>query len=416
MKKYSKLIVLLIVITVTFSIYYLEENTLSEAFAQFHMKTIEGDEAIEEQVVIKGDFYSSYNTGEVFKITQQGTHYLRDESFFDRMDAYYIPEKVKQLQQENRRFMRMKSEDHNAYVETEDMIIYADIPYTRWGVLKGYVEVETYNRDTKETHRYEIDAPELVDYSMIENVYIRDNHLYISVLNMSYDVAAEQDRTLVYVFDFNLEKETLDETYKITMEELFDYSEMTKVFVDDENNPTKMLISGTGIEYETIENQEKTFSESPENEGEEIDEEIIGFQRLKTIDLQTGKTSNISLDQIEKNSIPIGYTGDEIVFVQIDRNSLVYHLYDIATQQVTKTLPIEIKANYISLWDLEENIINDHHVYTLINHDAENRGTLIAVDMKSLELTYKGIVEPKAHKQSMKDPIDVYFHTLEIRE
>src|SRR5699024_7960938 len=111
----------------------------------------EGDEALLENVMLEGDFFHSYINGESFRIKNNQTEYLRDQSFFNRIEDYHVPEKIFQLRKDYRNFMRMKDPSENSFIENDDMIIYATVPYTRWGIIKDYVHLESFNKETKET-------------------------------------------------------------------------------------------------------------------------------------------------------------------------------------------------------------------------------------------------------------------------
>lgn len=415
MKKYSKLVVLVVIVFVMFSYYYVQAGTLSDTFEQFNIKTIEGDESLLDDVVIKGDYYGGNYVDQSFKVSKDGTDYLRDASYFDRLEDYYISDKVKKLRKENRQFMRMKNSEESSYLEHENTIIYASVPYTRWGVFKGYLQLETYNRETKERNIAKIDTTNLLDYSMIEKMFVHDDELYILVLNMEYDLATETEKTVLSIYAYNLSDETVTNTYEVALDERDYYSDFTNVFVDNEANPTEIMITGAAVDYEEINmtTEEATVVEGFSDDEEDF-REIVQLTGVKKVNLQTGKITEINVKNVVENAVPIAYNGSEIVFVALKGNQLLYYTYDVAKKTIAEKLTVDTDATYISMWDFQMNIVKDNKVYTLINHDATSTATLLIVDTLTGELLYKGLVEGDLGEPVIQDETEIYFHTLEL--
>lgn len=198
------------------------------------------------------------------------------------------------------------------------------------------------------------------------------------------------------------------------------YSDFTNVFVDDENNPTEMIVAGTAIDYEALDSQEDAafknanIGEDTIASEEEIHQEIVALQTIQKIDLQTGKISEVKIESVQENSIPVAYNGKEIIFAAIKGNKLIYTTYDIATEKINEKLTVETDTKYISLWDLKENIVKDNQIYTLVNNDVQHFTTLIVVDTETVELSYHGKIEGELTQGAQKEDIEVYFHTLEL--
>lgn len=413
MKKYSKLTILVLVIIITLSTFYLQMGNVTSSFAQYEIKTVEGDESMIENVVVKGDYYASYVNYEQFKLTKDGTHYLRDEPFLKRLDGYYVSDQVAQLQNGNRKFMRMKNSEVNTYFETDDLIISAEIPYTRWGTFKGHLELETYNRQTNEQNTYEIEAPDLLDYAMVEKMYMNEDKLYIPVINMEYDIDTDEEVTRLSVFVFDFTEKTLVDSFDVTLSDANYYSDFTEIFVNDENNPTEMVITGVFIDYEELE--ETTEDEGTPDENEEF-REYVELTVIKKIDLQTNEVSDIEITDGIKNGVPIAFNGTEIIFANAEGNNLVYSTFNIETGEMAEKLKVETNVEFVSMWDFEGNIIDDRKVYTLINNEYESSATLVVIDIDTNELLYQGTIEGDSQRRISKDESQVYFHTLEVND
>lgn len=415
MRKFSKLIVLSVIIIAMFSYYYVQAGALTDTFVKYKINTIEGDESLIEGLIVKGDYYTGSYNGESFKVSKDGTDYLRDEPLLDRFEDYYISDKVKQLRKENRQFMRMKDNNEESYIEHGDLIIYASVPYTRWGIFKGYLQIETYNRKTKEKNIAKIDTPDYLDYSMIENMYLRDDELYILVMNMEYDLSKDTEKTILNIHVYNLSDETVTNSFDVVLGETNYYSDFTNVFVDDEENPTELMITGAVLDYEEIEimQEEVAVVESFAEEDEDF-REVIDLTAVKKIDLQTGDITEISVKNMVDNGFPVAYNGSEIIFVAPQDHKLVYYAYNVQAETMVETVTVDTDANFISMWDFEMNIIQDNKLYTLINHDVAKTATLLLLDISSGELLYKGLIEGNLVDTKKPDQNELYFHTIEL--
>lgn len=405
MFRYSKLIGLVFVSVITLTIFYIQNETLSKSFTSFNINTVEGDDAMKDEMVIKGDAFTIYGSEESFTITKDGTKYVRDESIIGRSN-YYVPEKVKQLRQEHRNFMRMKDDDAPSYIKEGDTLIYANVPYTRWGVLKGKVTIETYDTITNERNKYEIDAPSVLEHAFVDEMVVGEDQLYIVVSSMAYDMETDKEKMQINVFTYDLAKETAGEDYEVVIEGTEEYRDFTNVFFNDETNPTEAIITGTTIDYEDLPSSTEEVTE------EEI--EVAQLKTMKKIDLQTGDLSEINVKPIKENSIPVAYNGEEIIFAHINDTELVYEAYHIATEKITETFSVKVDSSFISLWDIEDNFVKHNKVYTLIDNTDESTATLIVIDSENMKLDYKGVIEGKPNEQTAKGEVETYFHTLEI--
>lgn len=413
MKKYSKLVVLVGIVVIMFSYYYVQAGTLSETFGKIKIKTVEGDESFVDDVVIKGDYYGNYYNSESFEIRKDGTDFLRDKSYIERLDDYYLTDKVKQLRKENRQFMRMKDSNAESYIEYDDMIIYVSVPYTRWGIFKGYLQVETYNRTTKEKTITTIDTPDLLDYSTIEKMYLLDDQLYILVLNMEYDSAADTEKTILNIYEYNVTDDTLTNSIEVAFGDTDYYSDFTNIFVDNEESPTQLIVTGAAIDYEEIETEDAAVVGMFAEEDEDY-REIVELTNVKKIDLQTGEVNDIKVKNMVENGVPVAFNGAEIIIVAPKENQLTYYAYDITRETMVEKQTIDTEANFISMWDFEMNVVTDNKVYTLINQNETSIATLLIIDTLTGELLYKGLVEGDLEDTKMQDPTEIYFHTLEL--
>lgn len=406
LKKYRALSILTIIIIVTFSLFYVQAHTLSQSFPQYKINTIEGDESLSDELIIKGDFYGPY-ADEEFEITREGTNYLRDERLIKRLEGNHVPNKVQQLRNEQRKFMRMKSYDENEYLIVEDTIVSVQIPYSRWGIYKGLIELETYNRTTKETNLYEIEAPDLLDYAKIEKMYMYDGILYIPILNMEYGMDADDEKTKFHLYMFDLNEGKLIDSIETLIDSSNYYGAFANVFVDDEQQPTEMLITHAVISDEYYEDTTDEAT-SPES---------IKLANIVRVDLETKEITEIEIEKSKNDALPIAYNGSEILFVNLHLDTLAFESYNVETKEKTEKLNVELDSENNSIWEFENKIIHDGKIYFLLDHDMEHRATILVIDLLTTELLFKGSIEIEIedYLPIQSGETEVYFHTLELR-
>src|SRR5699024_12782440 len=132
---------------VVLDVYYRQTSSLSKFFAQYEIKTIDVDDAVIDPIKIKGDFYSSHLNNEPFILTKDKVHYERDSKLFERFNDVHLAQKVAKLQKENRNFMRMKDYDPVSFITEGDTIIYVTVTYTRWGIYKVNLKLDSYSQN-----------------------------------------------------------------------------------------------------------------------------------------------------------------------------------------------------------------------------------------------------------------------------
>lgn len=409
MKKYRYIILLTGVTIITFTIYLFSNQSLSNSYAQLEIETIAGDEDMLENLVLKGDYHPIANVYEEFKVTGDGLQYNRDASFIERLEGFSTPEEIISLRKKQPQFMRLKSEEAQAYLMEDEMIVHASIPYTRWGIFENLLELDIYKEKTKETEHYEIEIAESFDYAVVENLYVNDENLYISILKTNFDVTGvDTEETALYVYSFHLEEGRLNDVFKIKLENN-DYDNI-HTLVDHDERPSEMIVMGVTIDYEEVDERLNS------DEDEEFFHEIVKLGSIVKLDLATGEVDEIKLENKTDNSIPIAFNGQEIIFVTNETNGLIYHTYDLNTKSKSERLKVETDMDHISLWEFQESKLKNRQLYTFITDDYAEQSMILIINIDTMELIYQGKLEDKSTRQPLTDQEEIYFHTLEVRE
>lgn len=410
MKKYSKLIVLTVVMLVAWTVFYVHAHQITDSFVRFSIKTIEGDESLIEHVVIRGDMSSSNFTYEPFVLTKDGTTFMRETSFIERISDYHKSEKVKQLQLKHRQFMRGKNVNSDNYATTDDKIVYADFIYSKFNFDPEKMKIETLDKNTNEKKTAVIDNPELNTFAYIEKVIAYDEGVYVAVENLDTDYETDMNEITWNIYHYEFSRGTFDEPIVVSLGKIPSYNNITQFFVDDENDPKEMIVLAGLIDYAAPEDEASGF---PSYE-EEIVSEYINLSAIKKVDLKTGNVTDINMET-DQNGIPVGYNGKELLFIERNAAGLHYHAYDIETKKTTTIVSLPLEGAIVSYWDFSEPIQDGRLIYTLLNSEYGDNKMILVIDEKDKELVYKGAIEPDRLIENRNgDEMIVYFNEMEI--
>lgn len=408
-KKYSKLMIMSAVMLITWIVYYVNIQNLTDSFARFEFKTIEGDDSLIESIVMKGDMSTSYFTYEPFVLTKNGTLYFRETSLIDRFGDYYKSEKVKQLQEDYRQFMRGKNETVNSYATTEEKVVYADFIYSDFGFNPEKIKIETYDRRSKEKKQAIIDVPELMTYSYIEKVIPAKDGVYVIVESYISDHRKDTHEVEWYIYFYDFTNEVAHEPMIVDSGEIYAYNNLLEVFVDNENDPRELIITAGYIDYEIVDHEDGAF----ESAAEEYEQEVVEIVGAKKINLDTKEISDINMKD-KKIGIPIAYNGEEIIFVDKNKGEIYFSTYHIKTNEVKERVTVPVDIDYFSYWDFNNSISKNNHVYTLLNAELSDKIMLLVFDEDEMKLSYKGTIENVNEKALRNEIMTIYFNEMEI--
>lgn len=412
MKKYSKLIIITVVMVVTWIVFYVHLQSITDTFARFSFKTIEGDEALIDKIVVKGDTSSSQLTYEPFVLTKDDTTYLREASITERFGYFYTSEKIKQLQKEYRQFMRGKNYNVKSYGITEDNIYYAEFTFANFGINPEKIMIEVFDRETEESKQVIIDAPELHTYAYIEKVIPSGDNVFIVVENIISNHTDDTHQVEWQVYRYDFASETAHEPSKFDIGEIYAYNNFMQVLVDDDRNPSEIVITASIIDYEEGVHEDY-FQYGTEEEA--MDHEIVRLVDVKKFNLETKEISTIKIESQELG-LPVAYNGEEIVFLDKNVGELKYSTYHLETNILAERITVPVDNDYFSYWDFHNTIEENNYVYTLLNTELSNTIWLYVIDSNTVELAYKGVIENVNEESINGIDLMVYFNEIEILE
>lgn len=408
MKKYSKLIVMTVIMIATLIAFYIHLQSITDTFARFEIKTIEGDETLIEPFVVHGDTSSYYFNYEPFVLKNNETEYFREVSLTERLGNYYMSEKVKQLQKEYRNFMRGKTTNEASYGTTEEKVYYANFSYSNFSLVPDKIKVEMLDRKTKEKKQGIIDAPDLYTYAYVNKVIPNGNEVYIVIENIFSDDSFAEDTHRVewQIYHYDFANNTSNDPIIIETGEMYAYNNFLTVLTDDDNSPTEIVLAASIIDYKYVDSEQ--YSETYETE-----QEFVNVIDLKRINLKTQEISELKIED-KSLGVPIAFNGEEIIYVNKGKNELKYMTFHIESKQTTERITVPFDAQFLSYWDFYNNAVTNDYVYTLYNSEASNDVMVIVLDTEKVEIAFMGKIE-NVNEASLKDlETTFYFNEIEI--
>src|SRR5690625_559684 len=110
MKRYWKFILLITVIVLTFSTFYIHSSFATSKLPKFYIEDQSGNPEELKHLIIEGFYYDDQSEASL-QISREGTDYDQPYSYLDMLKVeYYLQEEMIHLQKDYRSFMRNKLE------------------------------------------------------------------------------------------------------------------------------------------------------------------------------------------------------------------------------------------------------------------------------------------------------------------
>src|SRR5690625_936036 len=229
MKRYWKFVLLVSVIVLTFSTFYIQSSFATKGLPRFKIEHQNGDPAELEKLLIRGYYYDDH-IGANLKVDQDGTVYERQQSYVSILKAEnYFSGNIIRLQKEYRNFMRDKQEGNEEFFENDEILAYANInmDFKHFGGQNHYdftFEIETLHKQKKKKNKFTTRVPKVEDYDylLVDHIQLTDSgDLKVFTRNslmpsnddyneLSYYIS--RDEMHVYTFDLTKQSLVSDET------------------------------------------------------------------------------------------------------------------------------------------------------------------------------------------------------------
>lgn len=395
MKRYWKIVILPLFIVITFGVLYVHHAIAKESLPQIELVNVSGNEENREDIIVYGD-YVTYESSvwESFRLSTDGVKYSRDQNFLEQFNAFFQPQEIEKLMNEERNFMRGKEEDPARFVDDGERIAYAG-PSNIY-VESNELEVDVLDRESRERKSFKVDIPdsERTDHSYVEQVQLLDDTLYVATVNY---IMEEQE---LHVYEISLSDETIEDQGAIVSDSVHSYFNVLNdglgiqqqgylvVRVEDiewdEGMYTSELVGEEYFIYD-LETKEKQVIEVPE-------EFATAEEEYRT----TGQDYMEEEQELDEEVIyPMNYTSigkEELYFITFTSDGLKYYPYHLKENKPGEEKEISFDENILS--GLSGVYPKGDHLYFHSNTGEDgNQKKLFKVDLESGETVYEGEIK-----------------------
>lgn len=406
MRKYWKLIVLTTVIIVTISSMYIRSTIEASHYPSYTIKHINGDKSEIEPVTI----HANYETRESFiypEISTEGTSYGSTSTYLALLKGEGIPPEIKDLQKKYRNFMRGKEEDMSQYVETDEIVAYADIAYSYSNKQNEYsFDLAVLDRQSNKTKSFTIPVTisEKHDYVYIQDIQFVNGELKIFTINDLTTDVDQQVEAEIHLYSVDLEAEELikDEVieYTATHNDPDQYISTYKVSSENEVKSNQYIVYAIEVNRDAI-------TEEDTHEYEVLENQFFAYN------LARSEQEEIVLPKgYSKEAEPILYEDSMLYFLNETETDMEVISYDLDEQKVKAThkfaIP-EMEAELTSEYELQDGKIYIVHPESLGKIDA----SIIVGDLTTGEILYEGEIRLDPSKK-VKEANDVYIDMINV--
>lgn len=403
MRKYWKSILLITFIVVVVGIFYIKADTDSNSFVQFKLEKKEGNDAAVEELVINGDLFYGMLSFEPFRIDNQGTTYLRDESFVKRLQGYYPDVYIERLQKEYRNFMRGKIDEPQNYYEDEDVLAYGATPYEFWTADNYKFDIAVLDKKTNDTVSFSLPIPNRGNYWYVESYGVLFEGKELSIITINAEMSNDMVENIsAHIYTFDIEKEQLINEEIIGS---LDYTDDGEGYSDYNVIKDEDSVIIAGLKITPVEMDEET----------DYYEEVGELTKLIIYNIKSKDVEEITISEKEDIGIPISKIGDQLYFANAKNNQLSLSTFNTETKKVTDTLEIDDIKSYMSIYDIQQAEVKNGKWYFMPSTGSiEDLTSIIVVDLSSLSLDYIGQIVNTTPPEN-NESIEIYFNDLELK-
>lgn len=382
MKRYWKLLVVILVIVLGVGIFYGYQAVNAETALNLQLRDEEGRKTTELETGISfvtnesGNQSFSYQSGKI--ISED------DWSYFDSLNGvHYLSDQILKYQENYPSFMRGKSQNPDSFYETDTHLYYADSIYTYQGNQRT-VEIARLDKASGEAEEWSVAVPveHSNGYFYIERIYPAEDTLQLLAQQSSYSEDSNISDIGLYAFDFESEDLSYHQSIQRTEGERSVYLSFVQEMPDS--------TYGRFIPFEVMEINPYT-GESQRDSSE----------TLSIYDFETGETETLPLDAADA-SLANQLTKDEtLYFYETAGDTFELSIYDMEAGEFSDSLFLLLDEYAEGFLDGTSLFVNEeNHAYVYSERKTEgNPAYLLVYDLESEERLYAGewILEEEQH-------------------
>ncbi|WP_033829464.1 hypothetical protein [Bacillus andreraoultii] len=397
MKRYWKIIFVLLFTVVTIGIFYIQLGVSSSKYPQFEFKKISGDEKEVEDLI----FHIDYTVGDLYyplQVRNGITSSYKDLNFFEEVTRDQPG--FEHLMKLDKSFLRRKTLDENNFYEDKNQVIYTDIKTKNIENMEFIAEVGTLNKKTKDKTYFEIDVPEKGMYDWIRVYDVQYTHGKVKVLTNAYNVDGQEE---VIVYTIDLDKEKIADKQVLLKDKTTSESLSSSIYINNEEysmEPSKYaLIVSQQYEDKNVEDDKEA--------------ELISTEG-KIYHYDTGELTDIKPKEKEATWLESASIYGSTVFTQKQtEKELEIYPYNIETDQWGDKIIFNV-PHYKDKEEIQSNqpfiTLKQGKIYII--NTTDNKYSLYIGDLSTGDSLYEGKILIKAGKKEKKD-YEVYFNLIQ---
>ncbi|MER2002415.1 MAG: hypothetical protein ABS862_07310 [Carnobacterium inhibens] len=413
MKRYVKLIIIAVVILLSIGVYYIQPMFSADERPEFKIIANSGDETLSENMVLKG-YYSEnvmlgMGIGDDIKITPKGTTYYSDSSNrFQSQLSGSDYEKINQLQEDYRSFMRGKEPSLANFFEDDTLLAYAELTTNNYSSVTEDEEfkIEVLNKKTNKESSFSVDLPKGTNYSYmyIEDIEVANNQLIIVTNGYSLNNENEQDEHHFYSVSLPNEKIEKDERLQLDL-----------VNLDGKQIQYVELLSGMNTVQTSkfLVYRVEIGDAQSETELYEATYELIG------VNIESGEQFLIDLsDEVGNQALSSAFSieKDILYFYKKNKETITIYTYSLEQKELREMETAELsEAQKTAL--KEEITLSVHNGTAFFVNNDKIKGKdqqIMAFDLESGKAVFEGaLIETK--KQSATNS-ELYLYEVNFQE
>lgn len=408
MKKYWKLIALIVFSGISISTFYLVTASAENSYPQYTIETRSGDKAVIKDLVVSVSSFNdySYNYWDTLQINAEGTIGSKDVSFAEQLDlAYQNDLSTQKMYRDHRGFFRDKNWDIAQFYEDKDALIYSS-SYS--SDAKSYeanydkLQVAVLDKKTDQETTFEVEVPEYENYDSfyVEDVQRNDNILHVFTSNyIEGKTELYQPITELHVYRIDLDTQKLAEDQIIVPSDAGE-TEYGAYIVNKETTKNEMMPEP----YVVIATTPTVQPESSDAE-EEVEVEDI---TMMAYNVETSELTELDVPNEFKiwselySTTVINVTDEYIYYTKVKENGFEMTRFNIVENTMEEAqlieLPSEVMKNFLTnpdgyakpLVSIKGNQI--YYVSTLKDKEGHDIGIVVA-DLENGQILYDGTIK-----------------------
>lgn len=394
MKRYWKIITILLVSTLTVGTFYLYTAFGKNGHPHYKITTLSGEEKEIESLQLLGS-YSSHTLDDDFSLSIEGIDFESERSFISQMYGNNDNPEVKQLQKEYWNFTRGKLTNSVNYYSDDKYLAYSNMAHD-WSFLNENnqftFQISVLNKETNKTTSFDLNLPNGGSYNYVntERVQMVGDELQVITRN-SVEFLSEGEFHL-YIFDIaNKKLKSGERLFNIPKNESEDKGIDTFLLGEQTINRSNEYALFLQITTHYDQEAEEWVEEIAE---EEIDEAFYeqDFKEdvtpSKTEDktlfvyhFSTGKLATIDLPEQTYASDHFNlYDGTYLYFPIEDKQGTELLIYNLASEKIEQTHHFDKKFRALK--------VKDDKLYGIIQEDE--KAIIDVFDLKTGASLYEG--------------------------